>query len=142
MGSHVVAELHHPLVTLALVLPVTPWVVIGWLGATVALFGIPESTSLLRKDDSLPPLTHTIRHFLPNWFAFPLIYGLLGAIGGRWLGFEWLRYLGVGAMFGLLGWLSDHFTVTYARPDPFPFGTLQGAPGREPPPRIQPERPV
>jgi hypothetical protein len=27
----------------------------------------------------------------------------------------------VGGLFALLGWLTNHFTETYAHPDPFPF---------------------
>ena len=70
------------------------------------------------QDDSLPPLTHTIRHFLPNWVAFPLIYFLLGTIGAQWLGFQ--RPFHLGGLFALLGWLTNHLSVAYSRPDPFP----------------------
>jgi len=90
-----------------------------WTIAALVLFLIPELISVWKRDDGLPPLTHTIRHFLPNWIAFPLIYGLLGTIGSQWLGFA--RPFRVGALFALLGWLTDHFTVTFAHPDPFPF---------------------
>lgn len=101
--------------TLAFLLPFWLW----WLLAAVLGFGIPEAISLIKQNDDLPPLTHTIRHFLPDWFAFPLIYFLLGSIGAEWL--EFRRPFHVGAMFGLLGWLTDHFSVTYAHPDPLPY---------------------
>jgi hypothetical protein len=91
----------------------------GWFVAAVAGFLVPELISIAKQDDSLPPLTHTIRHFLPNWLAFPLIYFSLGSVGANWLGFD--RPLAVGLLMGLLGWLTDHFTVTYAHPDPFPY---------------------
>jgi hypothetical protein len=115
------------LITLAFFVPFWPW----WLIAAAIGFGIPEAISLLKKDDSLPPLTHTIRHFLPDWLAFPLIYGLLGTIGATWLGFPHPWRLG--GLFGLLGWLTDHFSVTYSHPDPFPFS---GGETGEPPSRM------
>ena len=89
------------------------------VAAAVVGFLVPELISITKRNDSLPPLTHTIRHFLPNWVAFPLIYFSLGSVGAHWLDFP--RPLAVGALMGLLGWLTDHFTVTYAQPDPFPY---------------------
>jgi hypothetical protein len=100
-----------------------------WVAATLVGFLVPELISLVKKDDSLPPLTHTIRHFLPGWLAFPLIYFSLGAVGANWLGFP--RPVRIGALMGLLGWLTDHFSVTYAQPDPFPFSNRARRPGTE-----------
>jgi hypothetical protein len=91
----------------------------AWLVTAIVLFLVPEMISIIKKDDSLPPLTHTIRHFLPNWLAFPLIYFSLGCVGAHWLRFA--KPLQIGLLMGLLGWLTDHFTVTYAGSDPFPF---------------------
>lgn len=102
------------LIILAFHIPFVPWV-----GAALVGFLLPEMMSILKKDDALPPLTHAFRHFVPNWVAFPLIYFCLGSIGARWLFFE--APLRIGALMGLLGWLTDHFTVTYAGEDPFPF---------------------
>ena len=90
-----------------------------WFGSAVAFFLIPEVRVVLAKNNKFPPLTHTIRWFLPNWAAFPLIYFALGAVGAHWLEFQ--RSWAIGLLLGLLGWLTDHFTVTYAEPDPFPF---------------------
>ena len=126
------------LLTYAFFTPFWPW----WALAALIGFGLPEAISLLRKDDAYPPLTHTMRHFLPNWLAFPLIYGLLAAIGGRWFGFAYPRYWTIGALFAVLGWLTDHFAVTYGRPDPYPFGTSDAAPARGLPPVIQQQRPA
>ncbi len=98
-----------------------------WIVAAVVGFLVPELMSITKRDDSLPPLTHTIRHFLPNWVAFPLIYFSLGSVGAHWLDFD--RPLGVGLLMGLLGWLTDHFTVTYAHPDPFPYSRRAVRPG-------------
>lgn len=91
-----------------------------WLLATIPLFWIPEIVSIAVKKDSLPPLTHFVRHFLPNWLAFPLIYFLVGGIGAWALGFGYPRTVQVGVLFAVLGWMTDHFAVTYAEPDPFP----------------------
>ena len=74
-----------------------------WMWVLAAIFGFlaPEMISLLRKTDDFPPLTHTIRHFLPNWVAFPLIYFSLGSVGANW--FDFSQPLRVGALMGLLG---------------------------------------
>lgn len=131
------------LLVMAFVFPVTWGFWWLWVGAAVLLFGLPEWIGVRDPHDDRPPLTHTIRHFLPNWLAFPLIYGLLGAIGGRWLAIGYPRFWGVGAIFAPLGWLTDHFTVTYARPDPHPhlLGVGEEAPVEEAPPVIQQPRP-
>ena len=110
------------LVALAFLVPFWP----TWLLSAIPLFAVPELISVVRQDDSLPPLTHTIRHFLPNWVAFPLIYFLLGTIGAQWLGFE--RPIHLGGLFGLLGWLTNHLSVAYSRPDPFPHFERQRMP--------------
>lgn len=91
--------------------------VLQFIVAVVVLFLVPELISL-KQGDSLPPLTQTIRHFLPGWLAFPLIYGLLGAFGAKTFGFG--RWWAVGLLFGLLGWLTEHFTFTYIEADPRP----------------------
>ncbi len=110
------------LIVSAFLLPFWAWVV-----AAIGGFLVPEVISIVKQDDSLPPLTHTIRHFLPNWLAFPLIYFALGSVGAHWLDFD--RPAAVGALMGLLGWLTDHFTVTYAHPDPFPYSHRAVRPG-------------
>lgn len=98
----------------------------AWAIASVPLFFVPEGISLLKRNDSLPPLTHTIRHFIPDYVAFPLIYGLLGCIGANWLGFP--RPLHIGGLFALLGWLTNHFAGSYAEPDPYPFSRRAATP--------------
>jgi hypothetical protein len=106
---------------------VTPAVIVSaffvpfWLWVIIGIVGLlaPEVVSLVKKDPSLPPLTFTVRHFLRDWLAFPLIYFSVGAVGSHFLGFP--RSLQLGGLFALLGWLTDHFTVTYAHPDPNPF---------------------
>lgn len=100
------------LLTAAFFVPFWP----TWLGLALLLFGAPEAVGVSVKDDAFPPLTHVIRHFLPNFVAFPLIYGLFGAVAAEWL--EFPRPWPVGGLFALLGWLTDHFTLTYSDPDP------------------------
>jgi hypothetical protein len=62
------------------------------MGAGVLLGGppygcVPEAIGIRARGDAFPPLTHVIRHFLPNYIAFPLIHGLFGAIAARWMEF-------------------------------------------------------
>jgi hypothetical protein len=102
-----------------------------WVGVAVGGLMVPEVFSVLKRDDSLPPLTHTIRHFLPNWLAFPLIYGIVGSVGSHWLGFD--RPFGVGVLAALLGWLTDHFTLTYRGEDPYPYTRREARVTDEPP---------
>jgi hypothetical protein len=102
------------LISSAFFVDVGPWTIMA-----AVLFFAPEAVSLAKKNDALPPLTHAIRHFLPNYLAFPLIYGALGGAGAKWLGFE--RPSGIAALMALLGWLTDHFSVTYSQPDPYPY---------------------
>jgi hypothetical protein len=92
-----------------------------WLPIAIIGFLVPELISVVKQDDRLAPLTHTIRHFVPDWAAFPLIYFALGSVGAHWL--EFPEPLRLGALLGLLGWLTDHFSVTYTRPDPSPTPT-------------------
>ncbi len=47
----------------------------------------------------------------------------------HWMDFP--RPLGDGALMGLLGWLTDHFTVTSAEPDPFPYSDRELRPGTQ-----------
>jgi hypothetical protein len=102
-----------------------------WVWVAIAIAGllVPELISLVKQNDGLPPLTYTIRHFLPNWVAFPLIYFALGSVGAHWLDFD--EPLRVGALMGLLGWLTDHFAVTYAASDPFPYTNRDTRPGAQ-----------
>jgi hypothetical protein len=61
--------------------------------------------------------------------AFPLIYFSLGSVGAHWMNFG--RPVAIGALLGLLGWLTDHFIVTYAQPDPFPYSRRSIRPGTD-----------
>jgi len=83
----------------------------SWLTLAGLLFGIPEAIGLLKHKDSLPPLTFVVRRYIPRYIWFPLMYGAFGGIFAFWLGIahptRWA------AMWALLGWLTDHFTVTY-----------------------------
>lgn len=101
-----------------------------WIAPTafLVLFLVPEIYSIRRRDDRYPPLTHTIRHFIPTDLAFPLIYFAVGAVGGRWFAFPVARFLGLGAMFAILGWLTIHFTLAYIGPDPFGVDAGEGGP--------------
>src|SRR5437773_3445599 len=78
----------------------------NWWKAPIAfllLFLLPEIISIRHPGDNLPPLTHAIRGYVKTDFAFPAIYFVVGAVGGCWFGFPTLRFVGLGAMFAILG---------------------------------------
>lgn len=81
--------------------------------AFLLLFLVQEIIAIKDKNVRTPPLTHVIRSYMNENLTFPLMYFLLGAVGGCWFGFPPLRYLGLGAMFAMLGWLTIHFTLSY-----------------------------
>ncbi len=112
------------------------WVHPTWtisLVAFLALFLLPELISVRKGDDALPPLTHMIRGYLPDDLVFPAMYLLVGSLGGRWFGFSFTRYAGLGVIAAILGWLTIHFTMAYMGPNPRP-----GAPPETPRPRLKP----
>jgi hypothetical protein len=82
-----------------------------WAGAAAVGFGTLEGIGLWRADDAYPPLTHVIRRYVPRWAAFTGIYAFTGAAGGTWLGLS--RPERLAALFGLLGWFTTHFDVTF-----------------------------
>jgi len=116
---------------LALQLPFAWWPNLSfgqWTWVAIIGFGIPEAISLLSRNDGLPPLTQTIRHFLPGWIAFTYIYTMVGSISATWLAFR-PPFRGR-ALFGLLGWLTEHFTFTYIEGDPRPPKALNEVGGQ------------
>lgn len=82
-----------------------------WLSLAAFLFAIPEILSIRKRKDRWPPLTFVIRRYLPRWFWFPLMYGTFGAVSAYWFGAK--HPLRMGALFAVMGWLTNHFTVTY-----------------------------
>jgi hypothetical protein len=92
-------------------LPFRTW---SWIAGVA--FGSMEGIGLRGSHDPLPPLTQLIRRYVPRYLAFPAIYGLVGAAGAYW--FRLPRPQWIGALFAVLGWLSDHFTTTYSNPPP------------------------
>lgn len=100
-----------------------------WVAPTAfaVLFLVPELISIKPGTDKLPPLTHMIRGYIDDDLAFPAIYFLVGALGGRWFGFSPTRFLGLGLIAAILGWLTIHFTLSYLGPDPR-FPTDAGEP--------------
>ena len=121
----------HPLWKLMWILSTPTWIAIAfiysiteagrqWIAPTafILLFPVPELVSIRRRDDRLPPLTHMIRGYIDDDFAFPSIYFLVGALGGRWFGFPVTRFVGLGFIAAILGWLTIHFTLSYLGPDP------------------------
>lgn len=121
----------HPLWKLMWVVTTPTWIAIAfrysvtepgrwWVSPSVflLLFLVPELISIKKRHDRLPPLTHMIRGYIDDDFAFPAIYFLVGALGGRWFGFPMTRFLGLGVVAAILGWLTIHFTLSYLGPNP------------------------
>jgi hypothetical protein len=98
-----------------------PW----WCAATAVGFGTMEGIGVA-TENPYPPLTHVIRHYLPEWVAFPAIYGLTGAAGETWTTHLWHtpipHAVTVGGIIALLGWFTTHFAATYLAADPHPTG--------------------
>jgi len=92
-----------------LIASVTPLV---YMSAALGLFFIPEGIGLLRRGDSLPPLTHAIRRYVPRWMVNPVIgAGSAWAIIGWW---ERPHHVIITLVVcALVGWLFNHFDVTY-----------------------------
>jgi hypothetical protein len=85
-----------------------------WSLAAFVVFGSFEFVGIHTSRDDLPPLTQIIRRYLPAWVAFALLYGLVGMCGAFW--FQVAHPVRVGALFGLVGWLDEHFSSTYDAP--------------------------
>lgn len=94
------------LLVLAFFLPFKWWALAAAVG-----FGALEAFGLLRANDAYPPLTQVIRKYVPRWAAFTAIYAYTGAAGGAWLDLPHPEKLAL--LFGLLGFLTTHFDVTF-----------------------------
>ncbi len=123
-----------------------PWWVLGWYVTTIGwvayglcsadftrgasaflvLFVPQEWVALRREDDAYPPLTHVVRNRFPSWFAFPLIFATVAAVGARWAALDWRPVGLITLPVAALGWLIEHFLATYAGPDPRRDGTERG----------------
>jgi len=94
------------LVVTAIVMPFNVWSVL-----VLFAFGVPESVGLWTKGDKYPPLTQVIRRYAASGIAFAGIYGTFGVIAAYWFGGP--TPLRMGAMFAVLGWLTNHFANAY-----------------------------
>lgn len=95
-----------------LIMGVTPAV---FLAAAFALFIVPEAVGLRKRGDSLPPLTFAIRRYVPRWCVDTVVYGLAAWAAVTW----WSRphhVLIVVAIAAIVGWLNNHFDVTFDGP--------------------------
>jgi len=86
-----------------------------WSMATLVSFGSMETIGLLKKKDKYPPLTYVMRRYLPRWLVFTTLYAYIGGVGAYWFTTS-VRPWKFAALFGLLGWLTTHFDVTYDGP--------------------------
>lgn len=87
-----------------------------WFLIAAPTFGTMEGIGLWRMQDAFPPLTHVIRRHVPRWLAFTVIFGIWGTAIAYWLNLPRPYVIGVATAF--LGWLNDHFDVTYDRERP------------------------
>lgn len=85
-----------------------------WAAAVLVLFGVPEAIGVRRRGDRLPPLTYVVRRYAPRWIVVPVVWAFAGAAGGSWFGF--VHPWRLAALFALVGWLTNHFDVTYDGP--------------------------
>ena len=88
-----------------------------WFLVAAPSFGTMEGVGLRKMRDAFPPLTHVIRRYVPRWLAFTAIFGIWGATIAYWLSLP--RPYVIGVATALLGWLNDHFDVTYDREAPY-----------------------
>lgn len=77
-------------------------------------FLLPEMVGLRRHRDALPPLTYVVRRYVPRWVPTAVTFGV-----GAWMAFAFLPVVEhpavVGsAIAGLVGWLDNHWAVTYS----------------------------
>jgi hypothetical protein len=89
---------------------VTP---LTWGTWFIALFVVPELVGLRSGTDTLPPLTHVVRLWVPRWVTATLT--LAGAV---WLGVSWWPVavhplVMVVLVGGFYGWLHDHWDTVY-----------------------------
>lgn len=84
-----------------------------WATAALLLFLLPELIGLRRDDDSLPPLTHVVRLWVPRWLIQAL--SLAAAV---WMAVAWWPkaehpLIMVVCVAGIYGWLQDHWDTVY-----------------------------
>jgi hypothetical protein len=82
-----------------------------WLAAFAVLFLLPEMIGLRVRGDALPPLTYVTRRYLPRWAPTALTFA-----AGVWLAILWQVSAFWVADAGFVGWLTNHWDVTYDGP--------------------------
>lgn len=82
-----------------------------WVASFAVLFLLPELIGLRRRRDMLPPLTYVTRRYVPRWVPTALTFA-----AGAWLALLWPVPLFLVADAGMVGWLTNHWDVTYDGP--------------------------
>lgn len=86
---------------------------VTWATAFVVLFLLPELVGLSSSTDTLPPLTHVVRLWVPRWVTYTLTFGLGAWMIGAW----WERAVHPLIMAvlvaGMVGWLVEHWRAAY-----------------------------
>jgi len=85
----------------------------AWLAAFFVLFLLPEMIGLRRHRDALPPLTYVVRRYVPRWVPTAATFA-----AGAWLAVLWLPMAAHPALVAvgdaaMVGWLTNHWDVTY-----------------------------
>jgi hypothetical protein len=88
-----------------------------WAAAFLAMFLVPELVGLRRHGDGLPPLTYVVCRYVPRWIPTAVTFAV-----GAWMAFAWLPspktehpLLVAVVIAGMVGWLTNHWDVTYDR---------------------------
>jgi hypothetical protein len=92
------------LLVLAFILPERHWV-----AAFGLLFLLPELVGLRAHRDALPPLTYVTRRYVPRWIPTALTFAF-----GAFLATLWHDQLFLVVDAGMVGWLTNHWDVTYS----------------------------
>lgn len=93
-----------------------------WATSALILFLLPELLGLVHRGDSLPPLTYTVRRYVPRWVPVAITWGI-----AAWMFYVWCipvdgmtmaahPLIVAIAIFGVAGWLTNHWDVTYDGP--------------------------
>lgn len=88
-----------------------------WTLWAIIAFGSMETVGLIsqRKTNRLPPLTDVIRCYIPRWACLAAMGALLSSAASLW-GIGWNQPWHIALLFGVLMWLTTHFTQRYLEP--------------------------
>lgn len=86
-----------------------------WFASAVLLFFVPEGIGLIHRGDSLPPLTYAIRRYVPRWMVDMCVYAWGAFAAWTWHASTHAEFIVI-ACAAVVGWLTNHFDVTFDGP--------------------------